>query len=106
MQALFRPSVQPYLISWFHYDPAVEIAKLTIPVTIVQGTADVQVTMTDAKALKAASPKAELVVVNGMNHMLRDYSDTSSMQAVLKGYENAKLPIDPKVVKAITTAAF
>jgi hypothetical protein len=72
----------------------------------VQGTADVQVTMTDAKALKAASPKAELVVVNGMNHMLRDYSDTSSMQAVLKGYENAKLPIDPKVVKAITTAAF
>lgn len=27
--ALFRPSVQPYLISWFKYDPAKEIAKGT-----------------------------------------------------------------------------
>jgi uncharacterized protein len=28
--ALFRPSVQPYLISWFKYDPALEMAKLKI----------------------------------------------------------------------------
>ena len=28
--ALFRPSVQPYLISWMKYDPAVEISKLKI----------------------------------------------------------------------------
>ena len=27
LNALFRPSVQPYLISWFNYDPAAELAK-------------------------------------------------------------------------------
>jgi hypothetical protein len=35
--ALFRPSVQPYLISWFKYDPQKEIKKLSVPVLIVQG---------------------------------------------------------------------
>lgn len=105
LKALFRPSVQPYLTSWFHYDPAVEIAKLSIPVTIVQGTADVQTAVTDANALKAAAPKATLLIVNGMNHLLRDYADTSSMQAVLKGYNDPSLPIDAKVVDAVVTAA-
>ena len=35
LASLFRPSVQPYLISWFKYVPSAEIAKLTVP-----GTAD------------------------------------------------------------------
>jgi alpha-beta hydrolase superfamily lysophospholipase len=104
LQALFRPSVQPYMISWFKYNPVLEIAKLTIPITIVQGTADVQTSVADADALKAAAPKATLLVVQGMNHLLRDYPDTSSMQAVMKGYEDPSLPIDPKVVGAIAAA--
>jgi uncharacterized protein len=98
---LFRPSVQPYLISWFKYDPAVEIAKLTIPVTIVQGTADIQVTMADADALKQGQPRAQLVVVGGMNHVLKYAPDTSSMQVIMKGYTDPTLPIDPRVVTAI-----
>jgi alpha-beta hydrolase superfamily lysophospholipase len=104
LQQLFRPSVQPYLTSWFKYNPALEIAKLHVPVTIIQGTADVQVSIADANALKGAVPKATLLVVTGMNHMLRDYADTSSMQAVLKGYDDPSLPIDPKVVDAIAAA--
>ena len=43
--ALFRPSLQPYLISWFKYDPAAEFARVKALSTIVQGTADVQVTL-------------------------------------------------------------
>lgn len=105
MAALFRPQVQPYMISWFAYDPAAEIAKLRVPVTIVQGTADVQVSMTDANALKAAASHASLVVVAGMNHLLRFAPDTSSMQAVMKGYEDPSLPIDPNVVSAVRSAA-
>lgn len=34
LEALFRPSVQPYLISWFRYTPSVEITKLRVPVLI------------------------------------------------------------------------
>jgi pimeloyl-ACP methyl ester carboxylesterase len=105
LAALFRPSVQPYLISWFKYDPAVEIAKVRAPITIVQGTADIQVTMADAQALKRGAPAAKLVVVDGMNHVLKYYPDHSSPAAALKGYEDPTLPIDAKVVTAVESAA-
>jgi pimeloyl-ACP methyl ester carboxylesterase len=106
LAALFRPSVQPYLISWFRYDPAAEIAKLRIPVTIVQGTADVQVTMTDANALAGANPRAKLVVVPGMNHVLKHAPDTSSQTAILSGYTDPALPVEPAVTDAVATIAF
>ncbi|MEO8583112.1 MAG: alpha/beta hydrolase [Flavitalea sp.] len=71
LHSLFRPSVQPYLISWFKYDPAVVIKKLRIPVLIIQGTKDLQVSVTDANLLAAADPSAKLVVLNNMNHIFR-----------------------------------
>jgi pimeloyl-ACP methyl ester carboxylesterase len=43
LAALFRPSAQPYLISWLKYDPAAEVAKLKSPVLVAQGTHDLQV---------------------------------------------------------------
>ena len=55
---VFRKSVQPYLISWFKYEPAKEIAKLQIPILIVQGTNDLQVEDKEAQLLKEAQPKA------------------------------------------------
>ena len=105
LASLFRPSVQPYLISWFKYDPAVEMARLKIPATIVQGTADVQVTLVDANILKQADPSASLVIVQGMNHMLKYAPDTSSQAAILKGYTDSLLPIEPHVVEAIVAAS-
>ncbi|HKU81316.1 MAG TPA: alpha/beta fold hydrolase [Candidatus Tumulicola sp.] len=103
LAALFRPSVQPYLISWFKYDPAADIAKVTVPVTIVQGTADIQVTMADADALKRGAPSARLVVVQGMNHVLKYAPDTKSQAAILKGYEDSSLPVAPEAVAAVAT---
>jgi pimeloyl-ACP methyl ester carboxylesterase len=105
LEGLFRPSVQPYLISWFKYDPAVEVGKLRMPVTIVEGTADVQVTMTDAEALKSDSPSAKLVVVQGMNHVLKYAPDTSSNAAILAAYSNPNLPVAPQVIDAVASAA-
>lgn len=105
LASLFRPSVQPYLISWFKYDPAAELAKVRVPVTIVQGTGDIQVTMTDANALQKALPSAKLIVVDGMNHMLKYSPDHSSMQAVMKGYADPMLPVEPRVVNAVEAAA-
>ena len=52
LKTLFRPSVQPYLISWFKYDPSIEIAKLQIPSLIIQGSHDIQVSVEDAIKLK------------------------------------------------------
>ena len=99
--ALFRPSVQPYLISWFRYDPAAEIAKLTIPTLIVQGTTDIQVPVADAKALAAAAPKAKLVIIDGMNHVMKAVSADQAAQ--MKSYSDPALPVVPQLVDAIAT---
>ncbi len=71
LSALFRLSVQPYIISWFKYDPQKEIAKLKIPVMIIQGTTDIQTGLDDAKRLANALAGSKLVVIEGMNHIMK-----------------------------------
>jgi hypothetical protein len=100
LQMLYRPSVQQYLISWFKYDPATELAKLKIPVTIVQGEADIQVPVSDAKLLAAADPAAKLVIVPGMSHPLKHVGSTSPADEN-PAYVDPALPLDPAVVQAI-----
>ena len=97
--ALFRPSVQPYEISWFKYDPSAEIKKLKMPILILQGTSDLQVTVEDAKMLKAADTSAKLVLLDGMNHILRKVGDDK--QANMKSYSDPTLPLDEELVTDI-----
>ncbi len=99
MNMLFRASVQPYLISWFKYDPAQEIKKLTIPVLILQGTTDVQVNVSDAQALKQADPQATLILIDGMNHILK--ASPADMQQNVATYHEPRLPLKPELVTAI-----
>jgi pimeloyl-ACP methyl ester carboxylesterase len=51
LASLFRPSVQPYMISWLRVDPQVEITHLGVPALIAQGTLDAQVPVGDAQLL-------------------------------------------------------
>ena len=67
---LFRPTVQPYLMSWFRYDPSAVLAELTLPVLLVHGAADSQVGVEQARLLQAARPDARLKVVEGMDHLM------------------------------------
>ena len=71
LQVIFRPSVQPYLISLLRYDPAKAFAALKMPALIIQGTHDIQVDVIDARLLKAAKPDADLALIEGMNHVMR-----------------------------------
>jgi pimeloyl-ACP methyl ester carboxylesterase len=99
--SLFRPSVQPYLISWFAYDPRVEIVKTTGRVTIVQGTHDVQVSVDDGKALAAARPSATFVLIDGMTHVLVDDPGTTIAEQVTGAYADASRPLDARLVAAL-----
>lgn len=99
LNALFRPSVQPYMISWFKYDPAQEAAKLRIPVLIVQGTTDLQVGVTDAKRLASSNPSAQLVIIEGMNHVLRDAP--ADMGQNFATYSQPTLPLNARVISSI-----
>jgi pimeloyl-ACP methyl ester carboxylesterase len=99
LAALFRPSVQPYLISWFRYDPAREIANLKMPVLILQGTTDIQVTVQDAKRLSAANPAAKLAIIEGMNHVMKDVPADMSKQ--IASYGDPALPISAKLMDEV-----
>ena len=91
LQPIFRPSVQPYLISLFRQDPAKAFAQLKMPALIVQGSNDMQVGVGDAQALKAAKPDAELVVIDGMNHVMRIVP--ADVKRQLASYKDPNLPL-------------
>lgn len=100
LNSLFRPSVQPYLISWMKYNPSQEIAKLSIPVMIVQGSTDLQVTMEDAEALKKGKEDAQFTVIHSMNHILKKASP--KRQENLNTYYDSKLPIMSLLIEELT----
>jgi pimeloyl-ACP methyl ester carboxylesterase len=100
LAALFRPSVQPYLISWLPLDPAALVAKLTVPVLIVQGKHDVQVSVTDAQLLAKAQPRAKLVLVDSMNHVFKKTAlELAAQQA---SYGDPTLPVVPQLITAVS----
>lgn len=99
LNALFRPSVQPYLTSWFAFNPATEIAKLSIPVLIIQGTTDLQVKVEDANRLAAAKQGARLVTIEGMNHVLKAVSGPLPQQ--LPSYSDSSLPVAPRLIDEV-----
>ena len=99
--ALFRPSVQPYMISWFHYDPQTEIKKLTIPVLILQGTNDLQITVEDANLLAKSNTKAQLALIKNMNHIFRIVE--GDRKENLATYITSTNPISEELVTTIAT---
>jgi len=101
LNVLFRPSVQPYMISWFKYDPQTEIKKLTIPILILQGTTDIQVSVDDAKLLSNANPKAKMVLIENMNHVLKNAE--ADRQKNSATYNDPNLPINSDFLKEIDT---
>lgn len=99
LYSLYRPSVQPYMISWLKYDPAVEIKKLSIPVLIIQGTTDIQVSVNDAQLLSAAKPDAECIIINNMNHVLKKSS--SDLKENMETYAKPELSLMKGLTKDI-----
>lgn len=96
LAALFRPSVQPYMISWLPLDPAAMVAAWDGPVMIGQGTTDIQVGLTDANALAAARPDARLTIWEGVNHLLK--IAPADRAANIATYSDPTLPLAPGVV--------
>jgi hypothetical protein len=99
LASLFRPSVQPYMISWLRYDPREEIKRLNCPALIMQGMTDIQVGVEDAQSLAAANTKASMILVNGMNHVLKAVS--SDMKEQIASYSNPMLPVVPALVDGV-----
>jgi uncharacterized protein len=99
LYSLFRPSVQPYIISWFKYDPQKEIAKLDIPILIVQGTTDIQVSVSDADKLALANKKSQKQIIEGMNHILKEAE--VDRQKNIQTYSIPDLPLKKELMEVI-----
>jgi uncharacterized protein len=99
LAAMYRPSVQPFLISFLSKRPIVEIAKLDMPILILQGTTDLQIAVSEAEALRAAAPKASLAVLGGMNHVLKNVTSESPQNT--PSYGDPTLPLHAELVPRI-----
>jgi hypothetical protein len=103
LNSLFRPSIQPYLISEFKYDPAAMLAKLDVPALVISGTTDIQVSIEDGKRLAEAKPGVKHIVIENMNHVLKQTEKKGKLEQ-LPAYMDPTIPLHPKLADEI--AAF
>jgi len=101
LNALFRKSIQPYLISWLKYSPQKEIKKLNCPILILQGSCDLQVQETDAKNLHEANKKSTLDIISNMSHTLKNAGEHCVDEN--KTYTDGSMPLDQTLVKDIVS---
>jgi pimeloyl-ACP methyl ester carboxylesterase len=103
LQPLFRREVQPYVIEMLRTDPAALAARVKLPILVVQGSRDLQVSAADAAALHKANPHSRLLEIAKMNHVLKDVA-TDDRAANLAAYADPSLPVDAELVDSV--AAF
>jgi pimeloyl-ACP methyl ester carboxylesterase len=99
LASIFRESIQPYMISWIKYNPQMELKKLQMPIVIINGTKDIQVSVQEAELLKKVKPEAELVLIENMNHVFKEIKGDDAEN--MKSYTNPDLPIVPKLTSTI-----
>ncbi len=101
LATIFRPSLQSFMFSWMQYNPQTEIAKLEIPVLIINGDNDIQVLVSEAKKLKEAQPEAQLEIIENMNHIFKEIN--GDITENMKSYNDETIHIMPKLIEVIST---
>ena len=84
------------------YNPQEEIKKLDMPVMIINGTKDIQVSLGESEKLKNARPDAVYVIIENMNHIFKEILGDSLENS--KSYNEYNRPIIPILLEKI--AAF
>ena len=101
LAGILPPTMYPLMMEWAAWDPAAEAAAYDGPLLVVQGTTDRQVDVADAETLAAAQPSAQLMVIDGMNHVLVQDSGTL-MEQFGGSYFDPERPLDPTLVREVT----
>ncbi|WP_409018930.1 alpha/beta hydrolase [Brevundimonas vesicularis] len=99
LAALFRPSVQPYLISYFVVDPQELLKAYDRPVMLGHGSTDIQVIPQHTDTLAALKPEAVKVIFEGLNHVLKPAPQDSTGNAAT--YGNSAIGLGDEVVPAV-----
>ncbi len=99
LQALFRPSVQPYIRAWLALDPAESAAGLGVPLLVIAGSTDLQVGRADFERLQQAAGNGRSVWIEGMNHVLKPVEGSLAEQ--VPSYREPALELHPELVSVI-----
>lgn len=101
LQSLFRASVQPYMMSWLQYDPQQEVSNVSVPILVIQGKKDIQITETDAKALQKGNEQATVRYFDQMNHVLKDIKGDRTEN--IASYTNPDVPLAVGLIEEIVS---
>jgi pimeloyl-ACP methyl ester carboxylesterase len=100
LRPLFAEEVQGFLIDSMSYDPMELAARVEVPMLVVQGTRDLQVSTADARMLADAAPDATIALLPDVNHVLKTVA-SEDPSANLATYADPILPLAPAVVDAV-----
>ncbi len=100
LASIFRSAIQPFIRSWMVYDPKLEIAKLDMPVLIINGDKDLQVQIAEAEILHKAKPDAEFEVIANMNHILKLIEGNDIDNS--KSYNRYDLVVMPELIEILS----
>ncbi|MBU2928508.1 alpha/beta hydrolase family protein [Winogradskyella psychrotolerans] len=98
--SLFGPEIQDFMINWMSYNPTEIIKDLKMPILIVNGTKDLQVSVSEAEVLNEAHTEAELLIIENMNHVLFEIEGDDLENS--KSYNESFRPISPQLISGIT----
>lgn len=98
--SIFGSAIQPFLKSYIAYTPAEEIKKLDVPVLIINGTTDLQIDLNQANQLKEAYQDGELLIIQGMNHVLKNAPE-GDLAANAATYNNPDLPLSEGLISGM-----
>lgn len=96
LNSILGTSIQPFMKSWMQYNPTDEIKKIKVPILIVNGTKDRQVSLSDADKLKQAKPNATLITIDHMDHLFKQVGDDEIVAA--KSYIDPTIPLHPELI--------
>jgi pimeloyl-ACP methyl ester carboxylesterase len=100
LRALFPPSARRFVQTAVAIDPADEARRTPVPLLVVQGATDIQVTVADAEKLGAARPDARVVVIPKANHLFV-HAETADLESQTATYTDAKLPLVAELIPAL-----
>ena len=101
LMSLFHPTVQPFLISNMQYEPVELAAKCRVPMLIVTGGRDVQVSVSNGKRLHEANPTAQHCTFENMTHVLKDADTSDRVMQIMSIYTNANLALTEELAPTI-----
>lgn len=101
LASIFNLGVQPFMINWMTHNPTEILADLDMPILIINGTKDLQVSEIEAKLLKDANEKATLKIIKNMNHVLFEIEGDELENS--KSYNESFRALSPELITTITT---